>query len=439
MNAKSFYISVGAAVFFIAFVAFYIISRNHDISPFGASTPVGANPTLIPQKPRAPEPTAAAPLQSKILEKHDFSDTSAYGVYENVCMEGGKFLFLTNDKPAGQAVASDGKLLPEIQHYIKHEYDDKNAILPYRAFINSEYQPTSTWDRANTYTEGCSAVFIFDFTGGNIFHWSMKVAPAYSYLRDEKLAKKIGCEKFDRVILINRNSEGEINDWQKNFLAIATNNAPIEYSLPGQLRCFKKLFVPGSAVYIFPGPTDAIDFRRKTLEHLGLPVDYQQKKRVVLVKRQNRNIVNFDEVEKWVQDRVGKDRVDTVQFENLSFRQQVETMSKAALLIATHGAGLTNSIFLPLGASVIEVTPPSFGYGLYERIADQSGHNLFRMVTAFDPQLHAGAAAYASYTSKQCIQDMNCILTMKELSFKVDMAEFAVLFKQVEHTFLPLE
>ncbi len=427
MSKRLLFVVVGVSLCLLAFLEVYILTQRREPT---------TKSTIQPKSESLSSHSTVGPLRSRIIDCRTFGDTTSYCVYENVCLANGTFLFLTDDETSGTKLPSYGKTYPEIQHYYKLEYSEDN-ILPYLSFIPGEYRSTDTFSQVET-VPGCSAVFSFDFTGGNIFHWAMKVATAFTYLFDSKNAKRIGCERFDQSILWNRESQ-LVNDWQKNFLQIATKNAPVKYEPQiGKLQCYEKLFLPGCALYIFTGPLDAIAFRTRTLEHLGLSI-VPARRRVVLVKRRNRNIVNFEQVENFVKHRVGKHLVDIVFLEDLSFKQQVEVMSNAGLLIATHGAGLTNSVFMPTGAAVMEICAPSFAYGLYERVATQSGHMPFRLVTQFNETLHSHAKEFQHYSTRDCFKSYQCLVTMKDLSIHVNMTDFEVLFKQVEAVALPFD
>jgi capsular polysaccharide biosynthesis protein len=48
--------------------------------------------------------------------------------------------------------------------------------------------------------------------------------------------------------------------------------------------------------------------------------------------------------------------IEAVAFEELAFVQQVSLCRAATLIIGTHGAGLTNCVFMPAGAAVVEIT-----------------------------------------------------------------------------------
>jgi hypothetical protein len=55
----------------------------------------------------------------------------------------------------------------------------------------------------------------------------------------------------------------------------------------------------------------------------------------------------------------------TIYAEDLSFEQQVKICSRARHLVSNHGAGLTNMLFMPQGASVLATAP---SHGLHQQL-----------------------------------------------------------------------
>ncbi|GFE64894.1 hypothetical protein KIN_19680 [Litoreibacter roseus] len=51
---------------------------------------------------------------------------------------------------------------------------------------------------------------------------------------------------------------------------------------------------------------------------------------------------------------------ETVVMEHLNFAEQIDLMSETAVLLAPHGAGLTNMLFCPIGTRVIEMADPAY-------------------------------------------------------------------------------
>ena len=92
----------------------------------------------------------------------------------------------------------------------------------------------------------------------------------------------------------------------------------------------------------------------------------------ILISRQRaskRRIINedrlFDELKKYNFERIF--------LEDLSFQDKVKVFSEANTVISPHGASLTNLVFSPAGAKVIEIFPPSSKHPAYKYIADIQG------------------------------------------------------------------
>ena len=90
-----------------------------------------------------------------------------------------------------------------------------------------------------------------------------------------------------------------------------------------------------------------------------------------------RKIVNIDEVKSSVSDL----NVEFVSFSNMTNKEQIEKVYNAGTLIAQHGAGLTNAIFMRPKSKVIEILPESYKeYGAYELFAKMFDMNYIRHI-----------------------------------------------------------
>lgn len=76
-------------------------------------------------------------------------------------------------------------------------------------------------------------------------------------------------------------------------------------------------------------------------------------RRIYLSRRaaSSRRVTNENEVERLL----GGYGFETCVAESLTFRDQVELFSQASVVVSTHGAGLTNSLFSPPGTTVVDV------------------------------------------------------------------------------------
>lgn len=87
-------------------------------------------------------------------------------------------------------------------------------------------------------------------------------------------------------------------------------------------------------------------------------------------KAARRRLVNEEEV--WsLLEPLGFERV---RMEDLSFEHQIALMKQTAVLFAPHGAGLTNMMFCPPGAHVVEIADLSFPNPNFYALASALGH-----------------------------------------------------------------
>ncbi|MCB0337770.1 MAG: glycosyltransferase family 61 protein, partial [Bdellovibrionales bacterium] len=89
----------------------------------------------------------------------------------------------------------------------------------------------------------------------------------------------------------------------------------------------------------------------------------------------SRRILNQEEMET-VLSRYG---FQTIYFEDYSFTQQVAISAFCDIMIAPHGSGLVNSLFMPTNSSVIEYFPHKRvdSCGCYERCCVSRGQKYF--------------------------------------------------------------
>ena len=95
---------------------------------------------------------------------------------------------------------------------------------------------------------------------------------------------------------------------------------------------------------------------------------YQNTPRRIYIHRQGvaRSVDNFEGIRSLLQNF----DVEPVSLEKLSISEQVNLFSKADLVVAEHGAGLVNTIFMRPGSTVVEVFPePLVGRWAFRVIA----------------------------------------------------------------------
>jgi len=82
--------------------------------------------------------------------------------------------------------------------------------------------------------------------------------------------------------------------------------------------------------------------------------------------------LNHDELVKGLTE-IPNVHVQSVSMEGLSFRDQLLLMKNTSVLVGMHGSGLTNVIFLPAGASSVELFPYKFQRTSYQDLSKMAG------------------------------------------------------------------
>lgn len=103
---------------------------------------------------------------------------------------------------------------------------------------------------------------------------------------------------------------------------------------------------------------------------------FERKKRgdkldVLMIKRLGkRKLLNHDEVAEMVRTEFSSDAsLNEVTLEGKSGKEQVELFMKVDVLLAAHGAGMTNLIFMVPDSFVFELFPPEWRFACYQRLA----------------------------------------------------------------------
>ena len=116
----------------------------------------------------------------------------------------------------------------------------------------------------------------------------------------------------------------------------------------------------------------AIDFLRSKFSHLT--ADRKPKEKAIFISRQHaskRKIINEQELYPVLK----KHRIAIKDTGKMSFPEQVALFNSARLVVAPHGAALTNLVFCQPGAHLIEIFSRRYVKGLYVSIASLCGLN----------------------------------------------------------------
>lgn len=96
--------------------------------------------------------------------------------------------------------------------------------------------------------------------------------------------------------------------------------------------------------------------------------------RIVYVSRskaRGRKVMNEAEVEA----ALGRYDAEVINFEDLTFDEQVSLMQESSVLISIHGAALTNMVFMPAGGAIVELLPKKNGVFDYNKVRNSFRHD----------------------------------------------------------------
>ena len=111
---------------------------------------------------------------------------------------------------------------------------------------------------------------------------------------------------------------------------------------------------------------------RPVRDALAPPPPLRPQRRIFISRAHARGRHLLAEAELWPKlEAAGFERVH---LEKLDFREQVDLMRETAVLVGPHGAGLTNMIFCPDGADIVEIADPDYPNPNFYALASAMGH-----------------------------------------------------------------
>jgi capsular polysaccharide biosynthesis protein len=202
-----------------------------------------------------------------------------------------------------------------------------------------------------------AAVLLAAAAGQNYYHWLFESLPRL------RLLQQAGCD-FSSVdhFLLNQHLQpfhGETLD---------------RLGIPARKRrcCSKarvfmcdRLIVPSPPAPSLRFPLWVLSFLRESFLPIGQPRSGMTRLYISRRSAARRKVVNEAELEALLH-RVG---FKTVCLEEYSFAQQVGLFACADVVVAVHGAGLSNLVFSRPGITVIEMVAPTFINHCYQKLA----------------------------------------------------------------------
>ena len=198
------------------------------------------------------------------------------------------------------------------------------------------------------------------------FHWMLETLP-----RIELLCQSgIGLDNINKFCF--HGCKNRFNQETLDILAIPPEKIIDNYDYPHVKA--KKLVVP-SIMESSRGANWAINFLRREFlcKQVSLS-DYP--KHIYISRKSKRRIINEAEVE----DLLAKYGFKSVSLESMSVLEQASLFAAAEFVIAPHGGGLTNMVFCPTGAKIIEIFSPRYLHQCYWTLSNHCGLEYYYLV-----------------------------------------------------------
>lgn len=257
-------------------------------------------------------PNTIDPIQnllSKTFRGRSYSNNLFVACFENVYVVNGKIL--------------DVSLKNEVSEYSKCG-----------DFYDEDFDPSKISKEID-----CAVHLIDKWGGSNYWHW-ISTCLSKLFMIDNK-------EKNNNILINSLN-----NRYVKESLGAFQINVSkcLEIDVRNSVFC-KKLIAPSP---MGDRDKEGILFLRNKLRNNKI----KPKNKIYISRRKLRRVLNESEIISFLNKRGFQD----VQCENMTFEQQINLFSGAQVVVAPHGAGLTNIMFAPDNTKVLELrSPKHFG------------------------------------------------------------------------------
>jgi hypothetical protein len=232
------------------------------------------------------------------------------------------------------------------------------------------------------------------------------------------------------IVFLDAHAQGSLDSvWSQLF-------GPYTYvqHLPRGGVCFEKavLIPPGYASPLFsngykprcPSHLMTEHFCEHVLKQYGLAHETKVEGNVVIIDRighishprsqltGKRIISNLPDLEKEIAKVPGVTSVHRLQFETMTFRDQLQAVRRAHVLIGNHGAGLTHILFMDKQSAVIEFAPDTRDFFIY--LGDWKADVEHNLIPDYDLAKEEGTGEISSETIKQTVKTVSRIMSGKE-------------------------
>ncbi|RFZ90395.1 glycosyltransferase family 61 protein [Mucilaginibacter conchicola] len=187
-------------------------------------------------------------------------------------------------------------------------------------------------------SQGDTYLHCFNAWSSNHYHWIVDFLPKLTLVIDE----------LPNYVLLLPDSDYARQTGAKLLETFNLKPKRIEWIKPKQFVAAHNLkFIPP---IVATGKThDELMLKLRSRLRFDNP-NPQERIYVTRRKAASRKVLNEDKVIELLQ----RYNFKTIAFEELSIEEQVKTMANTKVMISIHGAGITNSIFMPPSGSIIE-------------------------------------------------------------------------------------
>lgn len=188
----------------------------------------------------------------------------------------------------------------------------------------------------------------------NYFHWVIDYLP---YIAAAKMAGK------EVKFLCSENLT------QYQFQALNWLKIQPELVVHSDWIMAQNVIVPKTR-HLSGSPTiQTLEFLRKSFETLAADSENTNPRLYVSRRYSSRALQNEAEIERILEEK----GFEILYLERLSFKDQIQKFANSDVIIASHGAGLTNILWCKAGTKVMEVTSPNVFNPCYRNLSEQIG------------------------------------------------------------------
>ncbi len=257
----------------------------------------------------------------------------------------------------GTVIAPDDKFLADLSIEFGSSESEHSILrqwrLPYVHYING-------------------TVAVLSAVGGDkYFHWMFDVLPRIHLLK---------CAGVDKDCVDKFCVNGLDYPFQRETLAVLgiPEEKIIESCKFPHIKA-KKLVVPSLPGNTGHMPNWACEFLKKEFLRSNIPVSKLGKREFIYISRANANyrrVLNEPDVVKFLQ----KFGFRVVALELISVAEQALLLSSASVVVAPHGAGLSNLVFCQPGTKVVELFSPNYVNVCFWACSDQVGLDYYYLI-----------------------------------------------------------